>query len=278
MNLVTHEEFYVEQGLYNPLALDNKIKDQVYDLVFTEASIDCHCIDCDNNSIFKPLTNRPRTSLSTGLGMGTRIVTADEWSIDFNTDSLLINKQFTCSRNRNHHLTFNLLIKDQQLQKIGQYPSIRDLNISLIKKFRNVLKENHFREYSTAIGLHSHGIGIGSFVYLRRIIENFIIRPAHERAKKSDNWNEKLFQKQRMKERISMLNNFIPSYLVQNKVIYSVISKGIHELSEGECNKHFPVVSSILNYVLVEIKENQETEKHKIEMTKKLSELGRNES
>ena len=48
-----------------------------------------------------------------------------------------------------------------------------DLIIPEIAKYKAVLG-TQYREFSKAIGLFAHGIGIGSFVYLRRIIENLV--------------------------------------------------------------------------------------------------------
>lgn len=79
-----------------------------------------------------------------------------------------------CTSKYKHKLmiTFHLT-KDFELMKVGQYPSIVEFNKS-IDKYKKVLCSNDFREFNRAIGLKAHGIGIGSFVYLRRIFENLI--------------------------------------------------------------------------------------------------------
>jgi hypothetical protein len=35
-----------------------------------------------------------------------------------------------------------------------------------------------------------HGIGVGSYVYLRRVIKLYIIEPAHQQEVRNANWNE----------------------------------------------------------------------------------------
>lgn len=267
------EDFYIKEGLYTIHEIDNSDKEDLFNLLFTLETVDCYCVECGSNSVFKPDDNRPRKSIQ-GIGSHWPIESVSEWSTNIEESTILETKKFICSRNDNHALIFHILLKDKKLQKIGQYPSIRDLNISEIKGFKSILKDQFFKEYSTAIGLHSHGVGIGAFVYLRRIVENFIIKPAHEEAKKSAEWSEEDFQKNRMKERIDALKDYLPEYLVTNKVLYSVVSKGIHELSEDECNEYFPLISSVLNYILTELKEKKETEKSKAEMAKRLSDLG----
>lgn len=272
-DLKNPEDFYVKEGLYTTYEINNSIKEVVFDLLFTQRSIDCYCVDCRSNSVFKPEDNRPKKS-TPGVGKQWPISSYEDWNTNIEISILLETKKFICSRNENHTLIFHILLKDKKLQKIGQYPSIRDLNIAEIKGFKSILNDQFFKEYSTAIGLYSHGVGIGAFVYLRRIVENFIIKPAHEKAQKSHDWSEGEFQKKRMKERIEALKDYLPDYLVANRVLYSVVSKGIHELSEDECNEYFPLVTSVLNYILTELKEKKETEKSKTEMTIKLGELG----
>jgi hypothetical protein len=168
---------------------------------------------------------------------------------------------------------FLILVEKGSLQKIGQYPSIADINISKIKKYKKVLGNEFFKEYSTAIGLFSHGVGVGSFVYLRRIVENFIIKPALEEANKVVGFDESAFLKERYKERVQILKPYLPSFLIENPNLYSVISKGIHELNEDECLQYFPVVSSILDLILTEMKEKLEIEERKKSLQSELAKI-----
>ena len=57
------------------------------------------------------------------------------------------------------------------MKKIGQYPSVADLSFPELKDYRKVMSKDDDKELKRAIGLHASGIGIGSFVYLRRIFE-----------------------------------------------------------------------------------------------------------
>ena len=73
---------------------------------------------------------------------------------------------------------------------------------------------------------------------------------------------------QGIKEKIDLLKESIPDFLVSNKALYSILSKGIHELSEQECLELFPVMKTSIEYILDEIKARRELEEKK----KKLSE------
>jgi hypothetical protein len=163
-----------------------------------------------------------------------------------------------CSRNSSHQLLFLLKVnKDKRtIQKIGQHPSLADLNMYDVKKYADVLSNAAFREFTKAIGLAAHGVGVGSFVYLRRIFEG-LVEEAHKFAKSPEAWSETgqawdedQYQKARVGEKIQMLNRYLPAFLVENRAMYGILSKGVHELSEEECLAAFPVVKVGIEIIL----------------------------
>lgn len=104
------------------------------------------------------------------------------------------------------------------------------------------------KELKRAIGLFASGIGVGSFVYLRRIFERIIIT-ASQKAIEAEKIKEEEFNKAHVDEKIKMLAEYLPKSLVNNHVFYGIISKGIHELNEDDCLEFFPVMQSFI-YVL----------------------------
>ena len=99
------------------------------------------------------------------------------------------------------------------------------------------------------MGLVSHGIGIGAFVYLRRIFED-LVDEAHVLAKSDSGWNEDEFQRGRMEEKILSLRNYLPTFLVEKRDIYGILSKGIHALSEDECLAYFDTLRMGIELIL----------------------------
>jgi hypothetical protein len=53
-----------------------------------------------------------------------------------------------------------------------------------------------------------------------------------------------------MGERIELLKDELPEFLVENKAMYSILSKGIHELSEEECLTAFPILKVGIEIIL----------------------------
>lgn len=146
---------------------------------------------------------------------------------------------------------------ENYLIKIGQYPSVADFHIYKIKQYDKLLSNDVSKEFTKAIGLAANGVGIGSFVYLRRIFENLILESFKE-AKQEGKVEEETFSRSRMDEKIELLKNYLPSFLVENKSIYSILSKGIHELDENTCLEYFEPMK-----VGIEIILDQKLEKKK---------------
>jgi len=186
--------------------------------------------------------------------------------------NLLFDHIFYCSRNEKHKLFFYFRIHNNTITKIGQYPSLADLATVEIQKYRKVLGTERYAEFNRAVGLTSHGVGIGAFVYLRRIFEN-LIEEAHQLNISSDGWDEDKYQRGRMDDKIELLEHSLPEFLVQNKSLYSILSKGLHELEESECLDAFPITKLGIELILDEKLEKLEREKKIKQASKDIGEL-----
>jgi len=236
-------DFFLKTPLYEVFHADAVDEFQIPDLKIQgvknfQGTIDAFCMECKKDSIFRraeinqgeyeDYEDYPRTS----------------------HDSKVFCIPFVCTRDESHNMYFYFMVHNYTVRKIGQYPSLVDLNSNKIKKYRKILGDK-YKEFNRAVGLASHGVGIGSFVYLRRIFEN-LIEEAHQEAKKTLLWNEENYNRSRMDEKIGLLKDYLPEFLVKNKIIYSILSKGIHELSEDECLKYFAPVKLGIELILDE--------------------------
>ncbi len=155
--------------------------------------------------------------------------------------------RYACTRDANHRMEFWFLGTDKSVTKIGQHPSMADLAEGDLSRYRDVISRSDLAELKRAIGLASHGIGVGSFVYLRRIIER-MIRATFDSAPNMPTAEE--FDRLRIDERMRLLKDHLPSFLADNTSIYGIVSKGIHELSEDDCLGAFPVLRLAIEQVL----------------------------
>lgn len=78
------------------------------------------------------------------------------------------------------------------LKKIGQYPSMADMQFFDCIKYKKILKEN-YKDYTMALGLYASGVGAGAFLYLRRVLEK-LVEEAHQKCISIESWDEQLYK------------------------------------------------------------------------------------
>lgn len=241
----TIEEIFLSVPLYDTIT--DKGLELIADVISFAEKFDGPCIGCGKETTYRSLgTPMPRYEAINAV-----------WPYKIFMITVC------CSRDEKHVVEIFLkVMTNDSFVKIGQYPSIASLSKGEIDKYRKILGDN-FTEFNRGIGLVSHGVGIGSFVYLRRVFEN-LIEEAHREAQISENWDEGKYVQSRMDDKISLLRNQLPPFLVDHRVLYGVLSKGIHELTEQECLEIFPVVKVGIEFILDEkigIKEKEEKAK-----------------
>lgn len=185
----------------------------------------------------------------------------------------------TCKRKNNDTLRFFVFNNGETTVKLGQFPSLADLQYAEIgKKYDKILSKQDLHDLKKAIGLMAHGAGAGSLVYLRRIFEN-IIFDTYSLNKSSLGISDVDFLKKRMDEKVDFLKKYLPSQLVEMKGIYGILSKGVHELSEKECLTYFPALKLSIILILdqkikedIEKKKDTDVKKALADITKQINE------
>ncbi|MCP8950949.1 hypothetical protein [Bacillus safensis] len=250
----------LELGLYQSITR-NKENNSIFEPYLSNpisTQFDCHCIECKKESTFKFYKEGKSTQYF--MDYYSQII------INKINEKLPINFLFKCQRDESHVFYFTLLIDEDKVIKIGQYPSFADLQLHKINKYRTVLK-NDYRDFSKAIRLNSQEIGAGSFVYLRRIFENLIEETRQIASGQNSNWDNSIFEGSKMDNKIKLLKDYLPDILVENRRLYAILSKGIHELTEQECLDLFPNVQLAIELILDE-KIHQKEKQMKISSVK----------
>ena len=174
--------------------------------------------------------------------------------------------------NPDHRIDFIVTTDASTVRKIGQYPSVADLSFPELKDYRKVISENDMREMRRAIGLHAQGIGVGSYAYLRRILERMIDKAKDMAVEDGNNILDDYNQK-KIVDRIKLLKDYLPKVLVNNSVVYGIISKGIHELSEEECVEYFPVLKTCIMMILEEWEQKRKQTEQERQLSDSLSKI-----
>jgi hypothetical protein len=231
----TLRDFLIETSLYVDVSLANLTPEEIYKVTATRQRVDSYCPYCKKESTFNVSSNATST------------VDYEKYA----KTSRRIEMHATCSREDYHYLRFFITMGGHKLSKVGQDPSYADLALPELKKYAKELGNPLYREYSKAVGLFAHGVGIGSFVYLRRIFETLVAEAEREAIAKGTTTTEAL-EGLRMHDRVRILSAHLPEMLVENSILYSVLSKGIHELTEEQCAAAFPAARAAIELVLDE--------------------------
>lgn len=267
--------FLINKGLYEEIEITKENIYELADLVGGHVKIDIYCPKCKANRVFSceeipyywydesrqeivKHSLEEQIEIWQQIGNSRGFHTEDDqekpwtWtSNDMKNSTRLMVFKFCCAMDSEHHLDYVVVTQGNIMKKIGQYPSVADLTLPELNDYRKVMSKEDEKELRRAIGLHAAGIGIGSFVYLRRIFER-IMESASNNAIMDGKIKEEEYVKARVNEKVKMLSDYLPSVLVDNSVFYGIISKGIHELSEEECLEFFPVMKSFIMMILRE--------------------------
>jgi hypothetical protein len=265
------EDLLINKGLYDSVDITIDDLDEIEKYLsrseYTGNTIDCFCVHCGTNRIFEFLdsevhndTGFIRMTIDDPGGRSRKPKKEEIFNSYLNRRYVLT---YRCTRERQHTILFDLIVTSEKIIKIGQYPSVADLLIPSIVKYKSIL-DKQFRELSKAIGLFAHGIGIGSFVYLRRIIEKLVFDKFQQFSNELGVTAEE-FEHLKFDDKIAVLKEHLPTVLVKNKNIYGIVSKGIHELSEDECLRMFPFIRTGIELILDDLlAEKERLEKEKL--------------
>lgn len=252
--LPSPEDFCLTVPLYEEFGYDRDQPNPFFGLEHFEGVLDCFCQGCGRHSVFNR-TNKPA------------------YQEHHHSQNYVLPLWFACSRDKGHKFCFIFHSHQGVLRKIGQYPSLADLAVPDLQKYRAVLGNEAYRELTRAVGLASHGVGVGAFVYLRRIFEG-LIEKARQAAQAEEGWDAAAFDNARMDDKIAMLAHHLPRFLVENRAIYGIMSVGVHTLPEARCLEAFPVVRVGIELMLDEHLERMARDKKITAATKGLSALG----
>jgi hypothetical protein len=245
-NFESVAELLLDTPLYTPLHIETDDQRELLEDLLDGTRFDGHCAECHKGTTFvlqKTVANYP-------------------YYLDrIRTHKVIPDMKLAafCSREPKHRLEFFVRVLESEILKIGQYPSLADLANDESKQYSKVLSRENAKELHRAIGLAAHEVGIGSFVYLRRIFER-LIWSRFKAAQRKEGWKDADFMKLRMNEKVALLKSYLPPFLVSNSGIYSILSFGIHELTEEECLQDFAILKKSIILILAEDQRRKEQE------------------
>jgi len=293
-------EFLQKSGLYDEIEITKDNIFHLIDLIDGKVKIDEFCPSCKEKRVFEakpiifykyleqenlhiPNSLAEELEFLQQLGISKTIKTEDgsttplwdwtNWQVE--EDCRLMVFRFSCSMDESHKLDYIVVTDGYKFKKVGQFPSVADLSFPELKEYNKILSKDDLKEFRRAIGLFAQGIGVGSFVYLRRIFER-IIDTAKGKAISDGVFDEQTYKDAHVDERIKMLANYLPKTLVESPVFYGIVSKGIHELSEQECIDYFPVLRDFIFMILRQWEQIRKEEEAEKQLKASLSKIANN--
>jgi len=245
-------------ALYAALEMSQADRKRVVDLMRGSFKVDGHCLRCTRESVFQGAN--PSTSESEF-----DLLRDENWEVGVRSFDI----SARCFRCGNVY-RFYFRRAGTSLIKVGQFPSIEDVSSADLLRFRNAMDKQDFAEMRRAGGLYSHGIGVGSFVYLRRIFERMMTK--HHREMVDEGLSVEGYDQARgMSDRIRALKAGLPPALVKHAAAYGILSKGIHELDEETCKKHFPIVRAAILQILEQDLRRREEKRAEADLERELA-------
>lgn len=244
-------EFLLTIPLYAKTPYAGTASWEVVELLYYNGTYDSFCPKCQRESTFQVLAQERPQGFTRNLARE-RLLAQHGASPELPPIQVGVHRvNARCTRYTTHRQDFIFFVDQvvergadgktnvfHTIEKIGQQPSYGDLHLAKVKRYAHVLSKPQLGELSRAIGLASHDVGVGSYVYLRRVFEA-LVEEAHQLAIAEPSWNEEAYQRGRMSEKIALLRGHLPTFLVDHPGMYSLLSKGVHELTEEECLRHF---------------------------------------
>lgn len=243
--LPTAEDFCLSVPLYHSYRYGQEKSGAFFSIEHFKGTLDLFCTECGTHSVF-------------------RLTREAKYQETSHVRNYIFALSFMCSRDNAHRADFIFRAHKGVIQKIGQSPSLADIATPDLRKYRPLLGQERFRELVRGVGLATHGVGVGAFVYLRRVFE-WLIEQARLAESVDPGWSDEAYSRARMEERITLLANHLPEFLVKNRGLYGILSVGVHTLTEKQCLDAFPAVKLAIELTLDDLlKGHERNEKLKV--------------
>ena len=256
-------DYLLQEHLYETLIYGDGDIEKILKILYFGETYDSYCTACGREATFKARQTIPSEYVSALHNeQNLRKLGSNPSPVRIRHDVFCVRAACTRNNSADHMQQYYILndrtefkddgkksLMQNVIIKIGQYPSFADLQIPRMKKYMSVIDRPLLTELNKAIGLASHDVGVGAYVYLRRVFEA-LVEEAHKVASLAPRWNEKIYKKSRMNEKIKRLKNYLPEFLVEHPAMYALLSKGVHELTEAECLDHFKTLQIGIELIL----------------------------
>lgn len=162
------------------------------------------------------------------------------------------------------------ILPDYKVIKVGQYPDSLLFDRIVNAKIIDMLPKTVHDYYYNAAKAYTSDLHIAAFNYLRRVLEAIVQNGEKQCGIKPS-------KESKVKERIIVLvkNDTLPNVLIEPgfNTLYSLLSRGIHELKEDECREQYHFLKDAIEIVLAHQLAEKEQAERKAKISKALNAL-----
>lgn len=279
--MLVDKTWFTDLSLYEDIAIEGDVKELGEKLRFLALSVETVCPKCRKQTVLRRGTYNAE-QIAARKAVDTVPYTTETGTKGYTyIPNPQIDIALKCSL-CGHIFRFVFLLTNDTLTKIGQYPTKADIEFVKLSQYEGILNKETRGELGRAIGLNAAGIGVGSFVYLRRVLEKLVDDHKIRFEQEGNEPIEGFGSEMPMGTKIEKLASVLPESLQENKQIYGILSKGVHQLDEQTCLKHFPVMLAVIMSILEDDHRNREEARRRDDLKKAVnavsSELSGNDS
>lgn len=279
-------EALFDAPLYKAVRIDSSVAAKLLRHLRTTTvqRIDRHCPACGKNttwtvSISQEDVRNSKVEQATAVNLNSSQGATFNWTSDF------VLRLF-CARHSQHVCTLFFTVEAPSVQllvhnklaaghekkpvpptcilKIGQYPSLSDIQIGTLDEYEEGMTKQQRNEFVRAINTSAHGFNVAACVHYRRVFESILFeaREAKQTVEGMSTWPE--FEGLKTTERIAALKDYLPEFMVEHPHLYSILSKGVHELTEEECGDAMPILRQSIELMIQDKVEAIRKEKRRL--------------
>lgn len=225
------------------------------DIFFFNPSLHCYCKSCDQKVFFSSIANKEHKESFYEYKF---LMLENDYKDESEKINVLlsilqklnyISKSFKCPNvsDGSHNISFIFKVIEGSLYKIGQYPSLDDMNRFKQNKVKEITREI-FTELNQAHDLFASGSVNKAYIILREILDKRIITPKFL----SKNFSGLKNKEVSISEKISFLKSDLPEILIHDEGLIHFLKKRAEDVKINESKHYF----EIIYYAILIIVEN----------------------
>jgi len=259
------------KGLYSKVSLpEDGWKKMVINAVVERSAADFYCSGCEKEKtftqmpykiVFKKDEERFVVNRASGFSVYNEDIFRTENNSTISIGFYLI-KGFFCPTCKYEITQYYYVAKDL-IQKVGENPSYYDIHKNDITPYKDYINKEDFETLKKAEMLAGQGYYIGAATYLRRIFES-IISMVFDSNQVAIKLSPEEFKKLKTHQKIDKVRTYLPKSKASHEMFkkdskfYTAVSDGVHNLTEEECQKVYPVFKAAIIMILTDIKTEKE--------------------